>query len=46
MDAVWDEIEEAGLRGLGLGDEEIAGRERDGVIGAEPAMGGRRKAST
>ena len=33
------------LRGLGLSDAEIAELEDDGVIGSEPAMGGRRKAA-
>jgi crotonobetainyl-CoA:carnitine CoA-transferase CaiB-like acyl-CoA transferase len=31
------------LAGLGLSDEDIAAAEADGVIGTEPAMGGRRK---
>lgn len=33
------------LVGLGLSDDEIAAAEADGVIGAEPAMGGRKKAT-
>ena len=33
------------LRDLGLSDAEIAELEDDGVIGTEPAMGGRRKAA-
>jgi crotonobetainyl-CoA:carnitine CoA-transferase CaiB-like acyl-CoA transferase len=32
------------LRGIGLIDKEIAALEDDGVIGTEPALGGRRKA--
>ncbi|WP_197380266.1 CaiB/BaiF CoA-transferase family protein [Mycolicibacterium mengxianglii] len=31
------------LRSLGLSDDEIAAAEAEGVIGSEPAMGGRRK---